>query len=297
MATIRKRGSRWHAQVRRKGSPALSRSFTRKADAETWARQVEAEADRRGLPVGLKALDGLTVGDILKRYGSEITPHKKGAVREGMAIRVLLKHAIAKVPLSVLTVEKVAHHRDLRLKIVKPASVCRELALYQHAFKVARSVWGIPVPENPFALVVKPKVSDARSRRLEAGEWEKLQEACARSRNPHILDMVRFAVETAMRRSEVLRLRWQDIDTVKRVLHIHEAKNGHARTIPLTPGALMILKSRDGGGSTGHPSDAVFPTTEDAADSDGSRPPIPTRSRPAFRFDVGHHSEMKPATR
>lgn len=157
-----------------------------------------------------------------------------------------------------------AHHRDLRLKIVKPASVCRELALYQHAFKVARSVWGIPVPENPFALVVKPKVSDARSRRLEAGEWEKLQEACARSRNPHILDMVRFAVETAMRRSEVLRLRWQDIDTVKRVLHIHEAKNGHARTIPLTPGALMILKSRDGGGSTGHPSDAVFPTTEDA---------------------------------
>lgn len=34
-----------------------------------------------------------------------------------------------------------------------------------------------------------------------------------------------------------------------------------------------------------------------AADSDGSRPPIPTRSRPAFRFDVGHHSEMKPATR
>ena len=34
-----------------------------------------------------------------------------------------------------------------------------------------------------------------------------------------------------------------------------------------------------------------------SADSDGSRPPIPTRSRPAFRFDVGHHSEMKPATR
>ena len=33
------------------------------------------------------------------------------------------------------------------------------------------------------------------------------------------------------------------------------------------------------------------------ADSDGSRPPSPTRSRPAFRFDVGHHSEMKPATR
>ena len=37
--------------------------------------------------------------------------------------------------------------------------------------------------------------------------------------------------------------------------------------------------------------------SETGADSDGSRPPIPTRSRPTFRFDVGHHSEMKPATR
>ncbi len=33
-----------------------------------------------------------------------------------------------------------------------------------------------------------------------------------------------------------------------------------------------------------------------AADSDGSRPPIPRRCRPPFRFDPGHHSEMKPAT-
>lgn len=166
MATIRKRGEKWQAQVRRKGSPPLSRSFVRKADADKWARQVEAEADRRGLPVGLKALDGLTVGDVLSRYGAEVTPQKRGAVREAMAIRVLLKHAIAKVPLSALTVAKVTHHRDIRLRKVKPASVCRELALYQHAFRVAHSVWGLPIAENPFALVVKPKVSDALTRRL-----------------------------------------------------------------------------------------------------------------------------------
>ncbi len=36
---------------------------------------------------------------------------------------------------------------------------------------------------------------------------------------------------------------------------------------------------------------------DEDADSDGSRPPVPTRSRPAFRFDVGHHSGMKPASR
>ncbi|WP_244477317.1 site-specific integrase [Methylobacterium sp. Leaf125] len=210
----------------------------------------------------MKVLDTTTVGDLLTRYRDEVTPKKRGAVREGMAIRVLLRHAIAKVPLSALTVAKVAHHRDLRLSFVKPSTVCRELRLYQHAFKVARNVWGLPITENPFALVEKPRVSDGRTRRLESGEWETLREACRRSRNPCILSMIEFAIETAMRRGEVLRLRWCDVDTLKRTLHIPRAKNGHARTIPLTKRAAELL---DGQRLDDAPGDAsVFPTTEDA---------------------------------
>ncbi len=94
MATIRKKNDKWQAQVRRKGAPAVSRSFRTKADAQAWARQVETEADRRGLPADRKALDTMTVGDVLKRYGETVTPTKRGAVREGMAIRVLLKHGL-----------------------------------------------------------------------------------------------------------------------------------------------------------------------------------------------------------
>jgi len=37
MASIRKRGDRWQAQVRRKGSKPLSKTFKLKADAERWA--------------------------------------------------------------------------------------------------------------------------------------------------------------------------------------------------------------------------------------------------------------------
>jgi hypothetical protein len=56
MATIRKRGERWHVQVRRKGSPSITRSFLNKSDAQVWARQTQREADRRGLPMVRKAL-------------------------------------------------------------------------------------------------------------------------------------------------------------------------------------------------------------------------------------------------
>ena len=47
MASLRKRGERWQAQVRRYGCPTVSRSFRLKADAERWAAQVEAQADGR----------------------------------------------------------------------------------------------------------------------------------------------------------------------------------------------------------------------------------------------------------
>lgn len=262
MATIRKRSDRWNVQIRRKGSPALSRSFLTKADAQAWARQIESEADRRGLPASRKVLDDLTVGDLLTRYGDEVTPAKRGAFREMMAIRVLRRHPLSKTPLSALTVAKVAHHRDTRLKVIKPGSVCRELAIYRHALEVARHTWGYPIAENPFALVTKPKVFNARSRRLELGEWETLRAACKRSKNPHVLNMVEFGLETAMRRGEVLRVRWRDLDEAKRTLHIPETKNGHARTIPLTTKALSILVARRPDTPTGN--ELVFPTTEDA---------------------------------
>ena len=89
-----------------------------------------------------------------------------------------------------------------------------------------------------------------------------LKETSGRSRNPCILPMIEFAVETAMRRGEVLRLRWCDVDTTKRTLHILKAKNGYARTIPLTTKAVELLNTRR---HVGFKADAlVFPTTEDA---------------------------------
>ncbi|GJD65388.1 site-specific integrase [Methylobacterium frigidaeris] len=266
----------------------VTRTFASKSDAQAWARQIETEADRRGLPTDRKALDRMTVGDILARYRDTVTPTKRGAVREGMAIRVLMKHGLAKVPLSSLTVAKVAAHRDLRLKTVKPASINRELALYSHAFEVARKVWDIPISENPFALVTKPKVADERSRRLETGEWEMLREACRRSRNPHLLPMVEFGLETAMRRGEVLRLRWRDIDWTRRTLHIPKAKNGHPRTIPLTSRALSLLRELKPAEVV--LDEVVFPTTEDAVKMAWRRA-MGRVSLPDFRYhDLRHEA-------
>lgn len=46
MATLTQRSPEcWQAKIRRKGWPGLSKTFTTKAEAETWARGVESAMD------------------------------------------------------------------------------------------------------------------------------------------------------------------------------------------------------------------------------------------------------------
>jgi integrase len=242
MATIRKRGQRWHVQVRRKGWGSVTRSFLRKADAKTWAREVELEADRRGLPADRKVLERLTLADVLCRYREEVVPRKRGAANETLAINAFLRHELASAPIAELRPADVAAYRDERLRTVKPTSFSRELDILRHALEVARKDWSLPLVANPFAAISKPKKADARSRRLQQGEWARLEEACRQCRSPYLLLMVELAVETGMRRGEMLKAQWQHVDLGNRTLHIPLAKNGSARTIPLTPRALAIIE-------------------------------------------------------
>ncbi|WP_439470019.1 tyrosine-type recombinase/integrase [Blastomonas fulva] len=79
---------------------------------------------------------------------------------------------------------------------------------------------------NPAKLVDAPIVRDGRERRLEAGERDKLNLALVRTRNPLIAPIVTFAIETAMRRGEILNLKWHDVNTGNRTAHIPKTKTG-----------------------------------------------------------------------
>lgn len=242
MATIRKKGDRWQVQVRRKGVPSVTRSFLSRADAQAWARQREIEIDRIGLPANRRELDRITVADVLIRYRNEIIPKKRGWYREGMAVKMLLNHKIANLPLSMITHAHASSYRDERLRTIKPSSINRELDIYRHAFEVARKDWAIPLTANPFAEVARAKGATSRSRRLEPGEWERLARACRQCRNPFVGDVVEFALETAMRYGEIINVRWTDVNLKTRTLHIPLTKNGHPRTIPLSYRAITILE-------------------------------------------------------
>ncbi|WP_321342328.1 site-specific integrase [Breoghania sp.] len=240
MATVRKRGEKWQVQVRRKGAHGLSKSFLNKRDAEVWARQQEAACDLGRSDLARNC--SLTLSELLTRYRAEITPAKKGCDTEARRLARLQKDAISKLPLTALDGQTLSKFRDRRQK--DGVRACQyDLVLIRHAIEIGRKEWGITLPGNPVDQIRVPNGIRARERRLEPAEYERLKEAAIGRRNKFVWPAVNLALETAMRRSELLRLQWSDVDLSLGLAHLADTKNGHPRSVPLSAGAAAILKA------------------------------------------------------
>ncbi|HUT50906.1 MAG TPA: site-specific integrase [Alphaproteobacteria bacterium] len=261
MASIRRRNGKWQAQVRKQGHAAIARSFTNRANARSWAQQIEAEIDKSGLPVNRRALATITLGDLLRKYRDTYTPKKRGAYQEAHRLNCLLRHPISSTNLRALTPATFASYRDQRLESVKGATVLREFALLRHVLEMALREWGVPLSSNPLDNVTRPKPDTPRERRLNPGELDRVLEACDAGRNRLLKFIILLAIETGMRRSELLNIEWHHVDLDRRTLHIPTSKNGRPRTIPLTTTASQVLSEL-----SVVPVDAkrVFPVTPNA---------------------------------
>ena len=190
------------------------------------------------------------MADLLRRYEAEVVPRKRSADREVYMLRVILRHPVAQVSLHLLTTTEIAKYRDHRLALVKSDTVRRELAIVRHCIEVARNEWGFVLPSNPVQQVKMPRAGNPRQRRAYPGELEKLLTACEGSRSRWLPAVIQLAVETGMRRSELLAMRWEDVDLEARTVLLRNTKNGFPRTVPLSPRALNIMKEMPRRGPT-----------------------------------------------
>lgn len=241
MATFRFHGNRWQARVRRKGHADQTKSFLTRQDAERWARSTEVELDR-GIFVDTRKAQATTFGELIERYIQEVLPLKRGAKEDGIRLKAVLRHSICKHAMAVLDASKIAGYRDARLKQVSSGTVIRELAYFSSVINHARREWGINIP-NPVQLVKKPASPPGRNRILSEDEEVRLLEASIpqANRNIYTRPFIIVALETAMRRSEILSLRWQDLDFGKRTAFLRMTKNGESRTVPLSSRAIATL--------------------------------------------------------
>lgn len=226
MPTISKRGAhQFQVKVRKKGYPTQTKTFESRSAAEMWARAIESEMDvGRFIGAGRRESESTSLGEALARYANEVTPTKRGAQVE---------------------LCRIAAFRDRRLREgYAPSTVQKDLILIQHLFKIAQREWGMEALRNPLESVRKPTADNARTRVFLPEEEARLLETLTpqvRTKtgkysggtgNAWIQYLVRLAIETAMRRGELLELSWEHIDLEHAIAHLPITKNGTARTAP-----------------------------------------------------------------
>ena len=101
-----------------------------------------------------------------------------------------------------------------------------------------------------------PKNNPPRERRLKPGEYELLQSKVLESRFWYLWPIINIAIETAMRRSEILALKWEHVDWQRKCTLLPITKNGRSRWVPLSLLAMDHLTEIP------HSSSRIFPVSD-----------------------------------
>lgn len=184
---------------------------------------------------------GETVRDLARTYiARHAKPHKKTWDED--------ERRLARWVLPALGSRKVAEVKRSDLarlhgKIGEraPYEANRTLALLRVMFNKAAE-WGLldEAAPNPAARVQKFR-ERSRDRWVTPAELPALVEAIAAEPNPYIRAAVKLYLLTGLRRSELLGLRWKEIDLDRRELHLSDTKAGRSHTVPLSAPALEVL--------------------------------------------------------
>ena len=245
MATVRKRGKKYQAQVRIKGHSPQSKSFLTKAAALAWVRRIESSMDN-GSWIDTRGSRSVFIEDIVddlvysyERFGLEVAGPKLGQLNQ-------IKEYFHGVSIHDLTFDGVLDFAAFRLETIAESTLQAQMYYLKQAVTNSRIKTELPVVDMAIDELKKKKLimgSKRRDRRLEPGEYEALMDQAA---GHWISGAIDLAVESAMRQGEIHALKWSDINESKGVIRLMR-KDKHAKTgqsaqqIPLLKGVREAL--------------------------------------------------------
>lgn len=269
MATIEKRagkgGTTWRVRVRRLAGPPLTKSFTRKIDAETWARSIESKLDA-GEHVPSSEARKRTLADAIDRYLTVTLPQSKHRKNTSEQTRLLnwWKAELGTRPLVGITPGTIAEVRDrlavqknTKGKTLSGATINRRITALSAVLTVAAKEYGW-LQKNPIPNVTRMADSKGRERFLTDDERKALLTACEASSCDALAPLVKLALATGARKGELVGLLWANVDLTRRTVRFMDTKNGESRTVPLAATAVSVLTAWKRGRLAVGP---VFPLT------------------------------------
>lgn len=264
MASIQKRASTFRVRITREGKSTLSATFITRLEALQWAKDTEAQI-RLGLyqdvsratpteqPIGKSSFM-----EAATHYMNTHSIHKKIVRSETYRLKKLIKRW-GDLPIEQVDKSAILRLRDeLLSKGRSGETINHYFNTLSKLFQMLNDEWDLLVP-NPIKGIKRMPPSKGRTKRINGTIEQRLLHSCDALSLPLLRSIIQFAIETGMRRGELMGLTWADIDLPNRKAYLHTSKNGEPRQVPLTQSAIRVLQalSKDDSG-------IVFPMTLDS---------------------------------
>ena len=247
MATIQKRKSdktgkiSYTVLVRMKGYPTQTATFDRLADAKEWASLTETNLKQNKYFNYRQSID-LTFSELLERYIKEKLDKDKVYHQKVITHLKWWELYLSEYKTNDITPSLLSNLQEKlkREKNISNSTVNRYTTSLSGLFTIAIKEWEL-LRENPVSNISKKKEPNGRVRYLTSEEIQKLLNACKQSASPYLYYIVLLALSTGARYSEIITLKWENIDFKRKLIYLLDTKNKEARSIPISNKVYMML--------------------------------------------------------
>ena len=230
---IYKRGSVfWIAYVGLDGKVIRESSKSTKfKDAETLLIK-RRQGIREGKMPEIKRIGNHTFSELVTDYLK--WAERQRAYKQKELVINQLKERFGQMQLRRFDTRLIEAYQTERLQTGnKPATINRHIATIKHMFTKAVE-WDM-VEDETLKRIRRAKLLEENNRRLRylsADECQTLINACEKQLK-HLKPILIMALNTGMRKSEILNLKWDDVDLVHGFILLSHTKNGERREVPI----------------------------------------------------------------
>lgn len=207
----------------------VSKSFSSEDEAEDFVFRIKRDPNLVNSLLNKKPKDkslSTNLNDVIYRYLNEV-----GCEPSSMARINFWRAEFGVLDMLKLTDDDVFHKLEkLKAKGLAPATINRYKASLASVYKFARDKRIIKI-DSPTRKLKNEREDNARTRFLSIDEQNRLLAACKLSTWPQLHLLTKMAIVSGARRTELLSLKWTDVDFKNKSALLHKTKNGDKRTI------------------------------------------------------------------
>jgi integrase len=239
-----KRGEVWWYTIMRNGErkQASTGQTNKKAAALIFAEAVSGAQETKEVVEANPVVVDHSFDEFKKRYMETYSKHNKAQssfVRDEYSFKQLDK-SFSGLSLKEITPDRISEHKDRRMSEgATLGTLAKELQLLKSALNLAMREWKW-IKETPFVDVKIEVPKNQIERYLTPEEETRLLSKCP----DWLKEIVLFAINTGMRRNEILTLKWPQVDLDRRVITLLVTKNKEKRGVPMNATVHAILTSK-----------------------------------------------------